>query len=980
MKCVLCNNQCSFCIFVEKPADTTPRLSSRTKTQNQRLDRKRKSDGRISPVVDLKKPVTSPANKKTLKTITEATPSSVVLAKGFDKTSQKHLLEKAVKHSVILPNQPQVIVKPVKALPETRIIRDIRSPDSKDSREQRREYRDRSREKVQDRDKSERPERLKTRKSKGDSRPVSPASPARSNHGAGRSSPATRTSSPAHRTSSPATRTASPAVNTRTSSPARVSPALRSSSPASRREREIRTRERVQKEEKLETKKSEEKTERTTRESLRRKGDEAAKAPPSTSSSSKSTRGSEAAAAPVSTDKGSARETRETRKQASLAASSKRCTSAEPPVNDSRRRSEPRSQTPKSVKNDTASSRTASPSGTRRTQTKTKSDSPATTSPETKPAVSKIAPEIAKCTVKDTVVKEVKPQLTKAAVAINVAAKVAVSAKAVTPQAIPATTSTPTRSTTVVSKSSTSSKPQTVSSPKPQTVSSSKPQPVSATVSKSKPSSVVTTTAATTAAGTIAAATTTSMSSSSSLSVSSLLPPSRSSKQEEDSNKMHYKKMHLLGDGFHKKEANSGTPDTFTSNSGINVNHSVTDQIAKLSSVKVEKDVSAWNNNDITSIAGTQYNGSNFNSDIKSTATESSAHWSLPSHQNPCGSLTQDNSSNNMTDKKGNFGQGSSSSSTCTPSRPKDLSTSGTSSHGSLTEMDFDRLYSRTGDDTRSSSRASIEDLKRPSSSSSSVYQRTEERKSKEGSSPLVFNKHEPIQVYRDPELLKQDEIRMRSTGVPLPPHHHSHSHTPSPATTSAYSQVHTPIPTAHPSSMPTSHHLAAAAAQHSQSLLSSLQYRPPLSTLSALSPHMAHVTHPLSSLAAQQQTAHLLQYPHLLQQSVAGNPHILSQYALHNNLQTAQLEILWQQKYPTLPVPPPWMLNQYQDELLRDVNLLALERERREREIALERDRVERERADRERVERERAERERERVDRERVERERAERERIDR
>lgn len=38
----------------------------------------------------------------------------------------------------------------------------------------------------------------------------------------------------------------------------------------------------------------------------------------------------------------------------------------------------------------------------------------------------------------------------------------------------------------------------------------------------------------------------------------------------------------------------------------------------------------------------------------------------------------------------------------------------------------------------------------------------------------------------------------------------------------------------------------------------------------------------------------------------------------------THHLEVLWQQKYPHLPVPPVWMLHQYTDELLRDTTATA--------------------------------------------------------
>lgn len=51
------------------------------------------------------------------------------------------------------------------------------------------------------------------------------------------------------------------------------------------------------------------------------------------------------------------------------------------------------------------------------------------------------------------------------------------------------------------------------------------------------------------------------------------------------------------------------------------------------------------------------------------------------------------------------------------------------------------------------------------------------------------------------------------------------------------------------------------------------------------------------------------------------------------------QLRMLWQHKFPQLPVPPVWMLLQYQNELMRDSNMMQ----------QMERDRAEQERMDRE-------------------------------
>ena len=101
------------------------------------------------------------------------------------------------------------------------------------------------------------------------------------------------------------------------------------------------------------------------------------------------------------------------------------------------------------------------------------------------------------------------------------------------------------------------------------------------------------------------------------------------------------------------------------------------------------------------------------------------------------------------------------------------------------------------------------------------------------------------------------------------------------------------------------------------------------------------------ATAAAAQQQLRLL---HQTRPPSMSTPALLSSYTLHDTLVTRQLEMLWQQKYPTRSIPPVWMLFQYQEELLRDPGLLALQQSREkdgnrgERERAAEKDRLERE------------------------------------
>ncbi|VDI29098.1 Hypothetical predicted protein [Mytilus galloprovincialis] len=250
----------------------------------------------------------------------------------------------------------------------------------------------------------------------------------------------------------------------------------------------------------------------------------------------------------------------------------------------------------------------------------------------------------------------------------------------------------------------------------------------------------------------------------------------------------------------------------------------------------------------------------------------------------------------------------------------------------------------------RSSSRASehssgTSEDRRPGSRSDRI-------KNSPSSSPLVLDKTEPVLPYRDPELMKKNTV-------------HSNVQSMHPKMPAAYPGMPIPPPV---SAMPSGSSSYQSSLQRSH--LSSLYH--PLAQVPAMpSPGMG--IDPATYAAIQQQQ--LLQYQLLLQRTATAYPANLTQ----------QLELLWQQKHPSTPVPPHWALNKNQEELLRDLYALK-EREIdrydiKRREIA-ERERIEQEhleRLERDKMEREQRERqiERERQDRERIEREKLERER---
>jgi hypothetical protein len=120
-----------------------------------------------------------------------------------------------------------------------------------------------------------------------------------------------------------------------------------------------------------------------------------------------------------------------------------------------------------------------------------------------------------------------------------------------------------------------------------------------------------------------------------------------------------------------------------------------------------------------------------------------------------------------------------------------------------------------------------------------------------------------------------------------------------------------------------------------------------------------------LAAAAQQQQMAAIQQQ---YAQNAAQLMHSLPYASMQGRHGLSQLELLWQQKYPHTPLPPPgWLLSKQQEGLLSDTLLTREHIERMEQE-RIERERIEK-RMEIERLEQERAERER-REKREKLER----------
>ena len=272
---------------------------------------------------------------------------------------------------------------------------------------------------------------------------------------------------------------------------------------------------------------------------------------------------------------------------------------------------------------------------------------------------------------------------------------------------------------------------------------------------------------------------------------------------------------------------------------------------------------------------------------------------------------------------------------------------SGKSASPSTKRLDENRYENVTATQPSHYSNSEIRSSSRASEHSGTSEDRRsgshlEKIKNSPSSSPLVLDKTEPVHPYRDPELMKKNTVHSNVQSM-----HHKMS-------AGAYPGIPIPPPqgagSSYQSSLPRSH-------------LSSLYH--PLAQLPAMPPAGLGIDHATYAAIQQQQ---LLQYNLLLQRTAAAYPANLTQ----------QLELLWQQKHPSTPVPPQWALAKNQEELLRDLYALKereIDRYDIKRREMVERERIEQEhleRIERDKLEREQRERqlERERQDRERLER----------
>lgn len=199
-------------------------------------------------------------------------------------------------------------------------------------------------------------------------------------------------------------------------------------------------------------------------------------------------------------------------------------------------------------------------------------------------------------------------------------------------------------------------------------------------------------------------------------------------------------------------------------------------------------------------------------------------------------------------------------------------------------------------------------------------------RKSSEGLGvrphhPAMSGKVKAVEPYRDPELLKADHQRLQTLHQTVPA-------SPMGPTVPSSSLA---VPTPHP--MPTF----------------PFMIHPALGALTGAPPN----------LTQQQQLAMLAQMQMAQQMTLAS--------AAQSQLHLQRLEMLWTQKYPTITVPPGWVLLRYQEELLSDSSTHRQDLTEQNRRTQ-ERERIWREQNERE--QQERAERERERITREKKER----------
>ncbi|KAH9518478.1 Lysine-specific demethylase 3A [Bulinus truncatus] len=381
---------------------------------------------------------------------------------------------------------------------------------------------------------------------------------------------------------------------------------------------------------------------------------------------------------------------------------------------------------------------------------------------------------------------------------------------------------------------------------------------------------------------------------------------------------MHYKKQMLRAGGNISSHPSSQAPSE-----GIDVNHSLTDQLAKKN-----------NKNEKYCVNGDTKLGAEA-LDIFSSSSSFSSHR-LDS------SSSLNKSSDLISDRQSAF--------TCVQSS---LSRSNTT-----TPASEERADSRASD---SQLTGLLSDDKRPGSCLDDLRS----VRSSPGSSPLVVDRHDAVHVYRDPELMRKNPVQSNVQNILAAQQKMNQP----------FSAVHTPLPGASATSQSVAS--AAFSGVSTRTLLSAI---PPYSNPHQLTPSISHHLslpphgYPMEAVVRAQQQQQLA----VMQQLQMG---------AYNLGSSATLEALWPRKLPANPIPPTQWIHQKNPEIITGdlataIHMHKLEQERRDHERR-ELERMEQERREKERkeiiererlekIEREKVERERERIEKERLDKER--------
>lgn len=225
--------------------------------------------------------------------------------------------------------------------------------------------------------------------------------------------------------------------------------------------------------------------------------------------------------------------------------------------------------------------------------------------------------------------------------------------------------------------------------------------------------------------------------------------------------------------------------------------------------------------------------------------------------------------------------------------------------------------------------------------------------RSSPGTSPLVIDRHEAINPYRDPELMRQNPVQSNVQNILAAQHIMSKP---------AYPSAHVPFPGATAPSQ-TIAGFAGAQTHPARALLSTLPSTLPYANSHQLSSSLSHhlaLPHAYSMDAVVRAQQHIAA---LQQQQQQQQQHLMN-YTLSSAPGLSTLEALWQHKFPTTPLTTPYMLQKSTDAILPADLASVLHREHLQHQMDRERrelDRIDKER--RERLEQEIREKERKEI-----------------